>query len=182
MNYSNIEFFDIVNGTGIRVSIWISGCRNHCKGCFNPETWDFNYGKLFTEVETNEIIEALKKPYIAGLTILGGEPFEEENQHGIWQLLIDLYASGVMMEHKNIWMFTGYVYDKDLLPGQRKNIPHITDTILMETDILVDGPFIQEQRDLNLKFRGSSNQRILTRYDREHLKDLQWIYGDKRPD
>ena len=86
-----------------------------------------------------------------------------------------------MKENKNIWMFTGYVYDKDLLPGQRKNIPHITDTILMEIDTLVDGPFIQEQRDLNLKFRGSSNQRILTRYDRDHLKDLKRIYGDKRP-
>lgn len=180
MNYSNIDFMSIVDGEGCRVSLFVSGCRNHCKGCFNTETWDFNYGKPFTQVETNEIIEAMKKPYIAGLTILGGEPFEEENQQAIWQLLIDLYASGVMMENKNIWMFTGYVYDKDLLPGQRKNIPHITDTILMQIDTLVDGPFIQEQRDLNLKFRGSSNQRILTRYDRDHLKDLKRIYEDKR--
>lgn len=163
MNYSNIESFDIVNGTGVRVSIWVSGCRNHCKGCFNPETWNFDYGQTFDMIAVNEIIEACKKPYISGLTILGGEPFEVENQPAIADLIRKFKA---VLPEKNIWMFTGYIYEKNLLMNQSQYLKEITDYILENTDILVDGPFILEQRDLNLKFRGSSNQRLLTKEDR----------------
>lgn len=163
MNYSNIESFDIVNGTGVRVSIWVSGCRNHCKGCFNPETWNFDYGQTFDEIAENEIIEACKKTYISGLTILGGEPFEVENQPVIADFIRKFKT---ILPEKNIWMFTGYIYEKNLLMSQSQYLKGITDYILENTDILVDGPFILEQRDLNLKFRGSSNQRLLTKEDR----------------
>lgn len=170
MNYSNIEFFDIVNGTGIRVSVWISGCRNYCKGCFNPETWNFDFGQLFTEIEENEIIEACKKPYISGISILGGEPMEKENQVEIYKLITNFKRA---CPGKNIWLFTGYVYEKDLLEGQRQNINGLTSSLLEMVDILVDGPFILEQRDLNLKFRGSTNQRLLTREDRKRIIKLK---------
>lgn len=163
MNYSNIEIFDIVNGTGVRVSIWVSGCRNQCKGCFNPETWNFDYGQTFDEITENEIIEACKKTYISGLTILGGEPFEVENQPTIANFIRKFKT---ILPEKNIWIFTGYIYEKNLLMRQSQYLEGITDYILENTDILVDGPFILEQRDLNLKFRGSSNQRLLTREDR----------------
>jgi anaerobic ribonucleoside-triphosphate reductase activating protein len=166
MNYSNIEFFDIVNGTGIRVSIWISGCRNHCKGCFNPETWNFDYGQTFDEIAENEIIEACKKPYISGLTILGGEPFEVENQPVIADFIRKFKA---VLPEKNIWIFTGYIYEKNLRNGQSQYLEEITDYILENTDILVDGPFILEERDLNLKFCGSRNQRLLSKDDRAKL-------------
>lgn len=166
MNYSKIDPMSIVDGDGCRVSIWISGCRNHCKGCFNPETWNFDYGQPYTEITENEIIEACKKPYIAGLTILGGEPMEQENQADVYKLI-----SRFKREYpgKNIWLFTGYTYEKDLLQGQRKNISCLTTSILEMVDVLVDGPFILEQRDLNLKFRGSTNQRLLTREDRKKI-------------
>lgn len=166
MNYSNIESFDIVNGTGVRVSIWVSGCRNHCKGCFNPETWNFDYGQAFDEIAMNEIIEACKKPYISGLTILGGEAFEVENQPVIADLIRKFK---VVLPEKNIWIFTGYIYEKNLRMGQSQYLVGITDYILENTDILVDGPFILEERDLNLKFCGSRNQRLLSKDDRAKL-------------
>lgn len=166
MNYSNIEIFDIVNGTGVRVSIWVSGCRNHCKGCFNPETWNFDYGQTFDEIAENEIIEACKKPYISGLTILGGEPFEVENQPAIADFIRKFKK---VLPEKNIWMFTGYIYEKNLRMGQSQYLVGITDYILENTDILVDGPFILEERDLNLKFCGSRNQRLLSKDDRAKL-------------
>lgn len=167
MNYSNIEFFDIVNGTGVRVSIWISGCRNHCRGCFNEVTWDFNYGKPFTEIEENEILEGCDKKYISGLTILGGEPMEPENQVVLVNLIKKFKER---FPEKNIWMYTGYVLDKDLLPGQRKYVEGVTGLILDSIDVLVDGPFILAERNLSLKFRGSNNQRIL---DKEKIKELR---------
>ena len=168
MNYSKIDPMSIVDGDGCRVSIWISGCRNHCKGCFNPETWNFDFGQPFTEIEENEIIEACSKPHIAGLTILGGEPMEQENQADVYKLINRFKRE---YPGKNIWLFTGYTYEKDLLQGQRKNISGLTTSILEMVDILVDGPFILEQRDLNLKFRGSTNQRLLTREDRKRIYD-----------
>lgn len=166
MNYSGITFFDTVNGDGIRVSLFVSGCRNHCKGCFNQDTWDFNYGKLFTFIEENEIIEACKKTYVSGLTILGGEPFEKENQ-----LALHSFIKKYKLEcpNKNLWMFTGYIFEKDLQRGQRQYVHGTTDFILNNVDVLVDGPFILEKRDLTLQFRGSSNQRILTKEDRAKL-------------
>ena len=168
MNYSKIDPMSIVDGDGCRVSLFVSGCRNHCKGCFNPETWDFDYGRPFTEIEENEIIEACKKPYIAGLTILGGEPMEKENQTYLYGF-IDRFRRDC--PDKNIWLFTGYVFEKDLQEGQRQNIAGVTEHILSQVDVLVDGPFILEERDLGLRFRGSRNQRLLTKEDRKKLID-----------
>lgn len=167
MNYSKIDTMSIVDGDGCRVTLFVSGCRNHCKGCFNMDTWDFEYGNPFTEIEMNEAIEACKKPYIAGLTILGGEPFEPENQQDLLPLITRFSRE---LPGKNLWMYTGYVLERDLLPGKRKNVPVVTDRILDAVDILVDGPFILKQRDLGLKFRGSRNQRLL---DRKAIADLR---------
>lgn len=167
MNYAKIEPMSIVDGTGCRVSLFVSGCRNHCPGCFNEDTWDFDFGKEFTEIEENEILEACKKNYIAGLTILGGEPLEPENQKGILNLVLKFKER---FPEKNIWMYTGYVLEKDLLPGQRKHVDGVTGLILDSIDTLVDGPFILAERNLSLKFRGSNNQRIL---DKEKIKELR---------
>ena len=166
MNYSKIDPMSIVDGEGCRVTLFVSGCRNHCKGCFNPETWNFDYGQTFDVIALNEIIEACKKPYISGLTILGGEPFEVENQPAIADLIRKFKA---VLSEKNIWMFTGYIYEKNLRMGQSQYLVGITDYILENTDILVDGPFILEERDLNLKFCGSRNQRLLSKDDRAKL-------------
>ena len=167
MNYSKIDPMSIVDGEGLRVSLFVSGCRNHCKGCFNPDTWDFSYGKEFGPIEVNEVIEACKAKYIAGLTILGGEPFEPENQGALLTLIgrfKDIYPE------KNLWMFTGYILERDLLPGQRKHVDVITERILDAVDVLVDGPFILEKRDISLKYRGSSNQRVLSREEIRNLR------------
>lgn len=166
MNYSKIDPMSIVDGEGCRVTLFVSGCRNQCKGCFNPETWNFDYGQTFDVIAVNEIIEACKKPYISGLTILGGEPFEVENQPAIADLIRKFKA---VLPEKNIWIFTGYIYEKNLRMGQSQYLVGITDYILENTDILVDGPFILEKRDLNLKFCGSRNQRLLSKDDRAKL-------------
>ena len=167
MNYGNIKFIDTADGEGVRVSLFVSGCRNHCPGCFNQDTWDFDFGKEFTEVEENEILEGCNKEYISGLTILGGEPFEEENQKVIDELIKKFKEK---FPKKTLWMYTGYVLDKDLLPGQRKYVEDVTGPILDSIDVLVDGPFILAERNLSLKFRGSNNQRIL---DKEKIKELR---------
>ena len=162
MNYGKIDYMSIVDGEGCRVSLFVSGCRNHCPGCFNEATWDFNYGKPFTAIEANEIIEGCRPDYIDGLTILGGEPCEESNQE---VLLPFLRRFKQVHPGKTLWMFTGYILDRDLLLGQRKNVPGVTQDILGLLDVLVDGPFILAERDLTLRFRGSRNQRILRRED-----------------
>ena len=167
MNYGNIKFIDTADGEGVRVSLFVSGCRNHCPGCFNQDTWDFDFGKEFTEIEENEILEGCNKEYISGLTILGGEPLEPENQKGILNLVLKFKE---MFPKKTLWMYTGYVLDKDLLPGQRKYVEGVTGLILDSIDVLVDGPFILAERNLSLKFRGSNNQRIL---DKEKIKELR---------
>lgn len=167
MNYAKIDPMSIVDGTGCRVSLFVSGCRNHCPGCFNQDTWDFDFGKEFTEVEENEILEGCNKEYISGLTILGGEPFEPENQKVIVELIKKFKEK---FPKKTLWMYTGYVLDKDLLPGQRKYVEGVTGLILDSIDVLVDGPFILAERNLSLKFRGSNNQRIL---DKEKIKELR---------
>lgn len=167
MNYSKIDPMSIVDGEGLRVSLFVSGCRNHCKGCFNPDTWDFSYGREFGPIEENEVIEACKANYIAGLTILGGEPFEPENQ-GVLLTLIGRFRDAY--PEKNLWMFTGYILERDLLPGQHKHVDMVTDRILDAVDVLVDGPFMLDKRDLTLKFRGSSNQRVLTKEDIRKLR------------
>ncbi|MCR5763110.1 MAG: anaerobic ribonucleoside-triphosphate reductase activating protein [Treponema sp.] len=163
MRYGAIKKFDVADGEGVRVSLFVSGCRNRCKGCFQPETWDFCYGEEFTWQTEDEIVEALEPDFISGLTVLGGEPFEEENQIVLTPFLRRIREK---FPDKNIWCYTGYVYDKDLQPGGRKHI-YCTDEMLSYIDVLIDGPFIEELKDISLSFRGSSNQRIL------HLKGLK---------
>ncbi len=158
MNYGMIKKYDIANGPGVRVSLFVSGCRHHCKGCFNAETWDFHYGNPYTKETETEILEALKPDYIAGLTVLGGEPFEPENQVEVVKLLKkvrDIYPD------KNIWCYTGYLYDVDFIEGG-KVYTKVTAEILSYIDTLVDGEFIEEEKDLRLPFRGSRNQRIIS--------------------
>lgn len=158
MYFGAIKKIDIANGEGVRVSLFVSGCRNCCKGCFQKETWDFCYGKEFTQDTQEEILEALKPDYIAGLSVLGGEPFEEENQEVLAAFLKKVKE---IFPNKDIWCYTGYVYDVDLLPEDgRKHTPY-TQTMLDCIDVLVDGPFVEELKDISLLFRGSRNQRIL---------------------
>ena len=157
MFYSEIKKYDIADGPGVRVALFVSGCTHHCKGCFNEMTWDFRYGKEFGEGTIVEIVEALKKPYIAGLTLLGGEPMEYVNQQGLLPLLRrakDEYPD------KTIWCYTGYLFDKDILENFTDKYPE-TQEILSYLDVIVDGEFIESQKDISLRFRGSSNQRII---------------------
>lgn len=157
MYYGNIKKYDIADGPGVRVTLFVSGCRHHCKGCFNSETWDFQYGQPYTEETEAELLEALRPGYIAGLTLLGGEPFEPENQIELVKLLKKVRET---YPEKNIWSYTGYIYDKDLMPGGRV-YTDVTDEMLSYIDVLVDGPFVEELKDITLQFRGSSNQRII---------------------
>ena len=163
MNYGTIKNYDIANGTGVRVSLFVSGCRHHCKGCFNSETWDFNYGNPYTKEVEAEILEALKPAYIQGFSLLGGEPFEPENQKELAGLLQKIKES---YPEKNVWCYTGYLYDVDLIPGG-KVYTEYTDKMLACIDTLVDGAFIEAEKDLTLEFRGSRNQRIL------HLDEIR---------
>lgn len=157
MNYGTIKTYDIANGLGVRVSLFVSGCRHYCKGCFNPETWDFNYGQPYTEATQETILEALKPDYIQGFSLLGGEPFEPENQPELAKLLKKIRE---VYPAKDIWCYTGYLYDVDLIPGG-KVYTDSTDDMLSCIDILVDGEFIEEEKDITLKFRGSRNQKII---------------------
>lgn len=157
MNYAEIKYCDIANGLGCRTVLFVSGCRNACKGCFQPQTWAFDYGKEFDEKVQKEILDSLAPAYVQGLTLLGGEPFEEENQK---DLLPFVRKVKERYPKKNIWAFTGYIYDKDLIPGGRKYTED-TDELLSLIDILVDGPFREEEKDITLKFRGSRNQRVI---------------------
>ena len=153
MNYAKIKKVDIANGPGVRVSMFVSGCRNHCKGCFNPETWDFDYGRPFTRETEDEIIEALRPSWIQGLSILGGEPTEEENAAVLIPFLKRVRA---VLPDKDIWLYSGYTYE--MLRDKE---------ILTLVDVLVDGPFLLEQKDAGLAFRGSRNQRIIDLREKE---------------
>jgi len=153
MNYAEIKKVDIANGPGVRVSLFVSGCRNHCKGCFNPETWDFDYGRPFTRETEDEIIEALRPSWIQGLSILGGEPTEEENAAVLIPFLKRVRAA---LPDKDIWLYSGYTYEA--LRGKE---------ILTLADVLVDGPFLLELKDAGLAFRGSRNQRIIDLREKE---------------
>ena len=148
---------DSANGEGIRVSIFVSGCTNHCKGCFQPQTWNYNYGYLYDDNMENDIINELSQSYYNGLTILGGEPFEISNQQGLLPLIRRIKKE---LPDKTIWVYTGFTYDVDLVAGG-KRYTHVTDEILDSIDILVDGKFVEELKSLMLNFRGSSNQRII---------------------
>ena len=158
MNYANIKYFDIANGEGVRTTLFVSGCTNHCKNCFQPETWDFNYGNPFNEAIENQIIESLKPYFIAGLTVLGGEPMEIQNQRGLLPFLKKIKE---IYPEKNIWLYTGFVLEKDIINPNGKRHCEITDELLRYIDVMVDGPFIQEKYDISLRFKGSTNQRII---------------------
>lgn len=157
MNYGAIKKNDIANGLGIRVSLFVSGCTHHCKGCFNKEAWDFSYGKPFTEETETEIIEALSLDYMNGLSLLGGEPLEQQNQRVLLPLIKKVKH---LFPEKDIWCYTGYTFESDLLGDGRARC-ECTDEMLENIDVLVDGKFIQELKDISLQFRGSSNQRII---------------------
>ncbi len=156
MNYGEIKKVDIANGEGVRVSLFVSGCTHHCKGCFNPETWNFNFGKPFTAETEEEIIGYLNHGYIKGLSLLGGEPFEPENQRVLLPFLRQVKK---LFPDKNIWCYSGYTFE-ELLNKSRARC-EVTDEMLSLIDILVDGEFTEEKRNLMLKFRGSENQRVI---------------------
>lgn len=157
MNYADIKEVDIANGPGVRVSVFVSGCNHHCKGCFNKCTWDFNYGNKFTEETVNNILEDLDKDYISGLTLLGGEPLEYQNQKGLLPLVKKVKEK---YPNKNIWCYTGFDFEKDIMEKMKPKWEE-TKELLDCIDVVVDGKFEEEKKDLNLKFRGSSNQRII---------------------
>lgn len=157
MNYGEIKKCDIANGEGVRVSLFVSGCTHHCKGCFNAETWDFTFGRRFTEETQASVLEALAPSYISGLSLLGGEPFELQNQRALLPLL---RAAKQRFPEKNIWCYTGYTLESDLLRDSRARC-EATDEMLSLIDVLVDGEFKEELKDISLAFKGSSNQRII---------------------
>ena len=157
MNYEEIKYNDIANGPGVRTSLFVSGCTHRCKGCFNEVAWDFNYGTPFTQETIDAIINSMKPAYIAGITLLGGEPFEPANQRGLLPLLKHVKQT---YPDKNIWCFTGYLFDKDIMDKMYETYPE-TKEMLSYIDICVDGRFVEELKDMMLKFKGSSNQRTI---------------------
>jgi len=171
VNYASTRTCDIANGEGVRVSLFVSGCTHHCKGCFNEDAQNFAYGKPFTREVEDSLLDALAPSYIAGLTLLGGEPMEPDNQRALAPFLRRFRER--FGDTKTLWVYTGCIYELDLLPpsgdalGVEVNSPHkrwrteVTDEILSMTNVLVDGPFIEEMKDISLPFRGSSNQRII---------------------
>lgn len=154
MNYAAIKNCDIANGPGVRVSLFVSGCTHRCPECFNEVAWDFNYGEPFTQDTIDRILNMLRPPHIRGLTLLGGEPFEPQNQPAIVDLLRQIKKE---MPEKSIWAFSGYLFDEDILSGRLGD----TSEYLSYLDVLVDGPFVLAKKNLSLRFRGSENQRII---------------------
>ena len=157
MYYGAIKNCDIANGPGVRITLFVSGCRNHCPGCFQPETWNFEYGLPFTEATEAEIFELMKPSYINGLTVLGGDPFEPENQRELLPFLQKLRQA---FPSKNIWAYTGYTWE-NLTSEIHRTSTADTPEMLKLIDVLVDGPFIEVQKNIRLHFRGSENQRII---------------------
>lgn len=175
MYYGTIKQLDVANGPGVRVSLFVSGCRNHCKGCFQPETWDFLYGRPFTKESEEELLLALRPDYVQGLTILGGEPFEPENQAVILPLIErvrKLYPS------KNIWVFSGYRLEDELMAEGVHPHTGYTARILSLIDVLVDGRFVEEKKNLSLVFRGSENQRLIDM--KKTLKEGHTVLWDEK--
>lgn len=175
MNYAKIKKCDVANGTGVRVSLFVSGCTHHCKNCFNKEAWDFNYGQEFTKKEEDMILEDLKPDYIYGLSLLGGEPFEYPNQQGLAP-----FVKRVKEEYpeKKIWCYTGYKFDDDII---KQMVPkyECTKELLRNIDYLVDGEFVEELKSPKLKFKGSSNQRIIDVQKSLQEKKIVLWEGDK---
>ncbi|MBQ4630890.1 MAG: anaerobic ribonucleoside-triphosphate reductase activating protein [Clostridia bacterium] len=156
MNYGAIKETDIANGVGVRVSLFVSGCTHHCKNCFNPETWDFNYGEVFDEAVQTKMINLLSPSFINGLSLLGGEPLEAQNQRALLPFVKKVKEK---YPQKDIWCYSGYTFETDILSG--KAHCEVTDELLAYIDVLVDGEFVEEKKNIMLKFRGSENQRII---------------------
>lgn len=157
MHYCNIKNCDIANGAGVRVSLFVSGCRNHCKNCFQPETWAFDYGEEFTAATEEKILKMLAPSYIQGLTVLGGEPMEPENQKVLLPFLKKVKAT---YPDKTIWLFTGFTFE-ELHDASCRARTEYTDEILLLPNVLVDGRFVEEKKNISLRFRGSENQRLI---------------------
>lgn len=157
MNYGTIKEYDIANGQGVRISLFVSGCTNHCPYCFQPETWDFDYGQPYTKETEKKILDFLQNDFIQGLSLLGGDPFEFSNQEVLTQLC---RKAKEKYPQKDIWAWTGFLLDQDLLDGGKRHC-EVTDELLSYIDVLVDGPFIQEKKNIQLAFRGSENQRVI---------------------
>lgn len=170
MNYAEIKEYDIANGPGVRMSLFVSGCDHHCKNCFNPETWEYDYGKPFTNDTIEELIKLLEPSYITGLTLLGGDPLMPKNIETVASLCCKIKE---VYPDKSIWCYTGYTWEY-LMEVKRKN-KHLRD-ILRYIDVLVDGPFIEEEKDLTLKFRGSRNQRIIDVQKSNWMGDFIQLY------
>ena len=175
MNYAEIKNLDIANGPGLRVSLFVSGCTHHCKGCFNPESWDFNYGQPFTEATETELLKLLENEHIRGLSLLGGEPFEPANQIVLAPFLQKVKAQ---FPKKDIWCYSGYNFEQDMLTGNLGPW-EITEQMLNCIDVLVDGEFVIALKNPNLRFRGSANQRvILVQESLKEDKIVQWDDGE----
>lgn len=157
MNYATIKSVDVANGPGVRVSLFVSGCTHHCKNCFNAEAWDFDYGEPFTEETQEHILKLLRPDYIVGITLLGGEPLEPQNQAGLLPFIRRVCET---YPDKSVWCFTGYDFEKDVLARMMPE-SEVTRELIPLFDVIVDGEFIEEKKNLSLKFRGSENQRIL---------------------
>lgn len=156
MNYGAIKKCDIANGVGVRTVLFVSGCTHHCKGCFQPETWNFDYGEKYTKEIEDEIIESLRPDYVDGITLLGGEPFEPENQRELVKLLRRIKKE---LPQKTVWSFSGYTYEE--LTGDSRAVCEVTNEMLSMLDVLVDGEFVEAKRNISLRFRGSENQRLI---------------------
>lgn len=156
MNYGAIKKCDIANGVGVRTVLFVSGCTHHCKGCFQPETWNFDYGERYTKETEDEIIEALRPDYVDGITLLGGEPFEPENQRELVKLLRRIKKE---LPQKTVWSFSGFTYEE--LTGDSRAVCEVTNEMLSMLDVLVDGEFVEAKRNISLRFRGSENQRLI---------------------
>ncbi|MBQ6847453.1 MAG: anaerobic ribonucleoside-triphosphate reductase activating protein [Clostridia bacterium] len=172
MNYAVIKKFDIANGPGVRVSLFVSGCRHFCKNCFNSEAWDFGYGKPFTDEVIDDLVKSILPDYISGFSVLGGEPFEPENQDDVLKVVKAIKEK----TNKNIWIYTGFLYDEQLLKGTVGDIETVK-KILKYTDVLVDGKFVEELKSPDLLFRGSSNQRIIDVQKSLTNNEVLWLEG-----
>ena len=176
MYYCNIKKTDVADGPGIRTTLFVSGCTHHCEGCFQPETWDFLYGEPFTQEVEEEILESLKPAYVAGLTLLGGEPFEPENQRALLPFLKKVKEQ---LPKKSIWAYSGYVFEE--LTGQTEGTSRarceVTDELLSLIDVLVDGEFVAEKKNISLQFRGSENQRLIQVKESLEQGEIVWWHS-----
>ena len=172
MNYASIKRMDVANGPGVRMSVFVSGCRHYCKNCFNQEAWDFEYGEPFTENEIEEIVDYVRGDYIAGLTLLGGEPLEPENQRGLLPLLRRMRE---ICPKKSVWCYTGYDFERDVLGGMMSEVEEMRE-FLSYIDVLVDGEYVEELHKPSLRFKGSSNQRIIM--VQESLREKEVVLWD----